>query len=51
MTLTVSYWIDLIGYSQPRPRPLLMVSHPRQKSTFYIHHNFLFATQLFVHNM
>ena len=28
-----------------------MVSHPRQKSTFYFHHNFLFATQLFVHNM
>ena len=27
-----------------------MVSHPRQKSTFYIHNNFLFSTQLFIFN-
>ena len=27
-----------------------MVSHPRQKSTFYFQHNFLFSTQLFIFN-
>jgi hypothetical protein len=27
-----------------------MVSHPHQKSTFYIHNNFLFSTQLFIFN-
>jgi hypothetical protein len=37
-------------YEHCDPTAVYMVSHPRQKSTFYIHNNFLFSTQLFIFN-
>ena len=48
--VNMSNYIIIASVSIVLSRLISMVSHPRQKSTFYFQHHYIFSTQLFVFN-